>query len=571
MALSTLFFRLGTFRNLSVRERILQLYRFLSCIITLILIITTLVSSVFTAHVYIARINCQHLDVSYGLYKSLRNSVSSNPVISQNSNDYVLPVDSSLTNSEISILTSYAESQVFDAPQYVLTSFWSWCYGNFNVTISYTPRGKKKITKHHTTVTCPKHSSLFLYDYRSELEQIGLSSILAYAYHTRKYNDQTYNMVTTKRHKQYNLVFPGLVFTGVSQLVVLIMMYILYSNRGDRKDLAKIPNFLLNIVAFISLASFLSCTISCSLITNLLYDIKQDISKSLGDFGISLHFGKVWFLLAWSTFCLSFFSMLAWVLPLWCANPPSDIDKYEETLEESLEDTSYQPENDLEDQSARKMHSSLGSRLRKKKIAIRQKFSDNKSDGSRSEGDFSDNEYQDNIFTPQVGRSAVDSYTDENELRRLGETFSRMSSFKSLNKTRRKQRDNPFVAVNENEDVTFDNDEDMKNLLYQDSKFHEHAYPLSYNAFAHYREQSYDGYANSRQASSSYGALPAGKRSRSTSVPSQKNDSSASRNFTNDSRDLLGNISLLSETTNGPDTNRRKTLHNPKNNPFLHD
>ncbi|ODV77704.1 uncharacterized protein CANTADRAFT_54786 [Suhomyces tanzawaensis NRRL Y-17324] len=459
------------FTNLSAKERALLVLRLVATGCTLFLTLVVLIGPLITTRMYIGRINCAHLDVSYGLYKSLRNSVSSSPSILDSVDNPRYPTDTTLTNSEISILTEYAQAQVANAPQYILTSLWSWCFGNYNVTDYEDGHGNKKYKMHNQVLLCSKSNNRFVFDYRQELEQVGLKSILAYALHSND-EDSEYKNVIRSRDLKYKLVPPALIFCGASQFILIVCTIITYGNREGANDLSKLPGVLLHSLGLIAVASFASITIGAGIITRLLIDIRSEIKSSLGSFGVSLHLGKTWFLLLWAVQVFSTLALLSWAAPLWCANPDHDDEEdYEENYYPNRKTyihgkhrkhnkipqyRDYTPFKDLESEmitetTDEKPSSSLG----KMKESLHNKSK--RFSGFRSK--------------------------KEEELRKLGETLSKKSSVRRTKSKTSKVKVEPFIIE----------EKEAKNILYQDND--KYLYPRR-QLLNHYREETYDGYTN---------------------------------------------------------------------------
>lgn len=557
-------------------------------------------------NVYIARIDCAHLDVSYGLYKSLRNSVSLTPSILDDSSNYAFPVDSSLTNSEIAILTEYAESQVADAPQYITTSLWSWCYGNYNITKYTDKHGKVHNYRNNDVMVCQRGPSEYVFDYRQELELLGLGSILAYAFQTRKYDDANYAELVKARHLQYRLVTPLLIFGGATQLGIIVFTLVLYSNRGKEQDLTKVPEFLLHIMSVVNVFSFLGFAISSGVVTHLLRTIRTEIGKTLGDFGISLHLGRVWFALLWLGVSFGTLAMLSWVLPIWCANPPDD--EYEYEYDESYNNDTFvnssinrhshndghrkrfsgaRPAEEMEENlgvfgdeyGVSRNNSSRSKHLQPSRNDSRTNFfhdyiEQGISDDSDAESDKEMSRKSSKVRIHQemyesqpkleIDHFSTDFYhKDERELRKLGESLSKKPSVRHLyRKTKPTKVDTTDLLPVK---------EETRHLLYNEANLADAKYPTN----RHYREETYDGYVNANNISRE-NSFKNNSRSRSNSnrnMTRSRSGTTTSKNYEpmiddnvfteGSSNDLQGMAHFTSET------NLDHLQHNPKNNPFL--
>lgn len=268
-----------------------------------------IISPLYSKAVYISRIDCAHLDVAEGLYNSLRKSVSS----TNTPNDLgTNPIDTSLTNSEITLLSKYAQAQVSNAPQFIITLLYNWCYGNYNSTVTAT-----------SDLICSKGTK---FNFKQELKDVGLTAILAYAYESSTYIDSEYNALAAKRNSRFDISWLAMIFACVSQFAVLIYTLVVYSNRKNFGELSTLPNIVIHVLGLLSVASCTSLIISSSLMTNLVLSVQDDISYGLGSFGIDLHLGLLWFGLLWTATASSIINMLSWILPLWCNNPEFDYD-----------------------------------------------------------------------------------------------------------------------------------------------------------------------------------------------------------------------------------------------------
>lgn len=444
------------FRNLSPGERFLQLIRLFTCVCAVAFCLACLVAPKLTNFTYVSRINCAHLDVSYGLYKSLRNSVSQTPEIFSDSKVGV-SLGNTLTNSEITLISQYAEKQVAAAPQFCLSSLWSWCYGNYDTYNVVDKHGKTKIKRKNEKLTCTT-KEVYVFDYLEQLDAIGLTIILAYAYQSLSYRSKTYIELMNSRDNRFKLSFNGIIFTCCAQFVILLCFFIVYGNRGSAKDLSKIPSFILHIIAFVSLASVVSIIIGLSLITNLLIVTRGEVKDKLGDFGVSFHMGKCWFVLMWLGAAFSILSLSSWILPLWCANPL--VDSIVKDEEVSLFEFGVVEGSKLDNfknkvtRTSRRITSSLG-------------ILDVDADSSRK------NEHSTRISSMfHNRRPSIDIINDDHEveMRKLGETLSKKTSVRRTKSTTRSK-------VLEEQGVL------LENFTFKDD------YPTI-------QEETYDGYSS---------------------------------------------------------------------------
>ncbi|KAG5416688.1 ECM7 [Candida metapsilosis] len=318
--------------TLSKEEKALFSLRLISSCTAIVMISIMLIGPIIVKSFYITRVNCSHLDVSRGLYNSLKSSVGAAPsVLGVGSGDYV-PMGTSLTSSDIQLLADYAEQSVGSSPQYCLTSLWHFCAGNYDTYLANGTDGVQIVQIRNNRMTCMDNKGI-AFDYRTQLLAVGLESILAYAYQTRLVKDGTYERHIDERENRFKMAINAMIFTVCVQVVILFALLVIYSNRGPTKDLSRIPNIVLHVISILSVMGFCSSIIESAMITNLIQLTKSEVKSGLGDFGVSFTSGPAWMTFMWlsSAFCI--LSMASWALPMWCANPP---DENRHNLDESL-------------------------------------------------------------------------------------------------------------------------------------------------------------------------------------------------------------------------------------------
>lgn len=301
------------FHNLLPNQRVLQIARLGTSFVAVCLLVLIISLKSLTKACPIARINCSHLDVAYGLYNSLRTSISSSAVGS------LISTELSLTDSEIEILTDYTQSKVASAPQYLLLGPLGWCRVDYETNYLDTTTA----TSNETT-SCYQYNQFGLFDYRSALLDNGLTIILAYAYESKYGNDPQYDANMHLWLKQFRIMNVVTIVVLVAQVVVLVSGCIVYGNRGDAKDLSRIPKATLNAIAIVSVVAGVCMAVVMAIIRNIFAKMRLDILSGIGSFGITMTMGKVYFCLLFLAFALSATTMLTWIVPLWCSNPQDD-------------------------------------------------------------------------------------------------------------------------------------------------------------------------------------------------------------------------------------------------------
>lgn len=470
------------FLNLTPQQHVLQILRFSTSFIAFCLLITVLLINGSPTFSYVARINSAHLDVSLGLYKSLRTSMSSADTNYRNQNE-ILPTDLSLSDSEISILTRYTENQVAGAPQYILLGVAEYCEVSYN---SYQDDADEDSTEPPSTLrVCQEYQGTTnLFDYRTLLLEAGLTIIMAYAYKSDYENDNAYQVRVAQRRKRFDIIAVVTVFEMCTQFVMMVYGFVVYSNRGTAKDLSRIPRLTMNIFAVIAVAGGLAMTAGAVVVTRLMIDMRNDVSDGLKVFGITLVLGKTYFYLIWATFSFSFLSMLSWVVPLWCSNPPSDGYVSDEETYYNRSDLS-QPASDfvlrpyqVSRQTKQKKTTRSASRLFDETItSVSVNQVDARLLSSIAEEEPSFNEEIQNYNTEESDFGTIESSArelssrshSERELRKLGETITRKFSVRHLNR--------PKTTTNLD---WLPEEDETHHLLYGDNPFSSHQYPQAY-------------------------------------------------------------------------------------------
>lgn len=502
------------FQDLPIVDRAVQAFRFVTAILSILLMLVVILGPLLNkSNFYFARINCSHLDLANGLYNSLRSSVSLSPDYLDSSGAGEFSVDSSLTNSEITILTQYSEEQVSGAPQYTTNSLWKWCYGNYDTIETIGNGGKKTYTFTNQQLDCFTANTSAVFDYRAQLIDTGLESILAYAYEGNVMGPQYINEVHS-RTKLYNLVKPAIYFALVSQLIVVIFAYVLYGNRGEmpvqlmndnkrqNPNLNRVPKFLLHILAIITVASFASFTYGIAVMTHLIKGTQRDISNGMSDYGVNYAFGKVWFLIAWLAFGTLAFSMFSWAFPLWCANPSEeDIliedDEAEYHFQTSrhhrappkkyVRQSSYGREmvNKRKSKGFRNILNGMATQPKGDKLMTSDRYNN---DNNINDEDAASTIEWDNTAVEHGDAIELNDnlklHSNEEELRKLGMSISRQSTVRHLNRNTSSKKKTGIVPSFTIQEVGEDNDSITPvEVGRSDSKHSQH-----------YREETYDGY-----------------------------------------------------------------------------
>ncbi|KAM9907257.1 hypothetical protein OXX79_001059 [Metschnikowia pulcherrima] len=481
------------FSNLSPEQKPLALVRVGSSVLVALLIIVIFVLEKFPLAIPIAHINCAHLDVAYGLYQSLRLSMTES-VLNKGASDNVLPIDSGLSDSEISILTKYAQTQVSNAPQQFAMGAAGWC------SVSYvTDFSDMNNVYTNKTIRCQPYEGFDFYDYRTLLSSNQLQVILAYAYEGNNAQSAEYRDRVKTRSKRYAAMKVVYAVQLAQQVVLAVAGVVIYGNRGGSRDLSSTSKPLLNAVAILALASGITMVVSSAVVIGDLFAMKREIKRGLGDFGISMGIGTLFMATAWLALAAACVCMSSWTIPLWCSNPPTDLGENEQLFHATKTGSN----------NVFKVKPYQLNRKTQPSARTSSRLFDHLEDSFESAETSSEpgNPFHDPFSEPIEASSAIEqsdgSSSDltknskivhtEHELRRLGEKLSRNVSVRQLGGPRRSKRVPEHLLLHK---------KDTHELLYGQNPFSNHQYP---QAFA----KPLDSPSLSRAASLTYDTKPA--------------------------------------------------------------
>lgn len=479
------------FRNLTTSQRVLQYMRLGTSLLTVIFVVVLLLFNKDPKSAYVARINCSHIDVAYGLYNSLGSSISDSTMKLELNVGY-LPLAASLTESEISILSEYTQNQVMDAPQGILLGVSSWCTVDYRIADSM---------KHedNLTTTCFDYGSTSMFDYRSLLSENGLTIILAYAYDSDYKDDGAYQRTVANRTKKFYVLEMVVLVQVFLQSFVFISTLVVYANRGSAKALTRIPTLFLNIVAVTSMAAGISMIAAFAVVFQEINATRKEVSHGIASFGINMKSGKTFFTVAWLALAFSCLSMISWIFPLWCSNPPEDDDYSDDEMYTSHHDISslsdrdqfvvrpYQVTRQTKKKRMRKTHSRLFDDVPEHDYTDHDYTDHDYTDHDYTDHDYTDHGYTDHDYTDHDhlehnvllqgendknngnGRQSrpielSSREHSESELLKLGEKMAKKLSTRQV--SRRKQ----ILEI-------LPEREETRNLLYSDRTFANHLYP----------------------------------------------------------------------------------------------
>ena len=309
------------FTNLSSRARLLQFGRIGTSLISIVLVIILLILPFHNSHFYLAKLDCNHADVSNGIFTSLQSAMNSGES------------DSFMTTSEIQILAQYASREVSTAAQFMQSSVLGWCYGTFNSVETYNSVTNKfvAIERGGIKVKCSNPSLDYVFDYREELSDVGLDIVLSYAYIKGEFStedehyvpDKSYELLLAKRRKRNEANVGLLIGSAAMQTILFILGMIYYSLRRRQRNDKLMPTITRQIFGFMAAISFLAMFTSALITVSLYEEIKREIRSQLGDFGLTVHSGPAYLFLYWFIVMLQFICIFLWGGPVWCATSES--------------------------------------------------------------------------------------------------------------------------------------------------------------------------------------------------------------------------------------------------------
>lgn len=494
------------FTNLSPGQKVLLAVRIGTSFMAIVITITMFSLQSFLSGITVARINCAHLDVAYGLYRSLR-SLMTESVLNKGGSSNVLPIDLGLSDSEISILTQYAQNQVSNAPQSFILGSKNWC------TVSYlTDFSDMDNIYTNATTRCHRYDGLDFYDYRTLLLDNQLQVILAYAYQSNNVQNKEYQNRVELRSSRYRDMKIIYAIQLAHQFVLLLTGLFVYGTRGSARDLTATSKVTLNFVAIVALTSGLTMIVITAIVIVDLLGMAREIKLGLGDFGILMSPGKLFVFLGWFSLSVACLGMVSWTVPLWCSNPPEegpDLDEGVYLARKGQKSTTFtvKPYQLRRQPRSTRTSSRLFDSVNDLLDLTGTPFEDEMEKGSFSHHEASSSDHM-------VLESSSNLHS-EHELRKLGEKLLRNITVRQLNGPRRQKRVPEHLLLHK---------KDTRDLLYGPNPFSNHQYPQSF-------AKPLDTPALSRAASLTYDSQPSGLlrtrhllEEQGWRNPSQKND-----------------------------------------------
>lgn len=343
------------FLNLTIQQRILQTFRLVCPFAALILLIVLFALKSDVDSCYVVKLNCGHIDLAKGIYKIL-NELFLQEILQANSTDLDYFLDSHMPQSMVEVMTNFARGEISDSPQYFLMGFQSYCAYRYDTDYD----GESDNINLNITQTCQNYAFNSRLDYTKILQNNGFDLVATYSHLLED------NSVSTS--KLVNLVsmfkIVSILLFVLLPILIVLTLYV-YSNRKGAPNLTKVTK-LSHLPLFLSVGVCAAMTCSFALIIQFVKHQMTIVSEGLGKFLISMSYGPVFFGLFIATFVLVALTMLFWVVPMWCSNPPV-IDRSSEemillaTSHDRADNVTHLPRTKFSNLLRRKLHKSSSS------------------------------------------------------------------------------------------------------------------------------------------------------------------------------------------------------------------
>lgn len=234
----------------------------------------------------------------------------------------LMPIGTTMSDSEVEILVEYISNKVSNAPQYIELGETKWCYATMTSQENFTYLDELQYES-PLTVICQAYDNFKIFDFQAVLENNHLGVIIAYAFQGA--TNAEYNKDVKRRLKLPRAVSIIIAVQIPLHFILLVSGLLVYRGRGSARDLRTIPKSTLNIIAVIALIAGLTVTVATVIFVHSMGVMKAEVHSHLSSYGISLNLGVLYFTFHWIVLGCSLFCMLSWAVPLWCGNPPEPI------------------------------------------------------------------------------------------------------------------------------------------------------------------------------------------------------------------------------------------------------
>lgn len=338
------------FANLTFQQRILQSFRLACPFVAMVFLIALFVLKSDVENCYVVLLNCGHVNLANGIYKIL-NNLYMRLILQANSTSLNFFLDSNTPKSMVDAMTIFARNEIADAPQVFLIGFDSYCAIRYDT--NYDADNVDEVNLNIST-SCIEYTFNTKLDYTDILKDNGFKLVATYAYFAEDGDIKSMELVNLK----VMFMVVSIILFVLLPILILFTLYV-YSNRKGAPNLSKVTK-LAHVPLFLSVGACIAMTISFALILQFVKYQMQIVSEGLSKFLISMSFGPLFFGLFIAIFVLISLTMLFWVVPMWCSNPPV-IDDSEEKIvrlasQNCAEDVTPSPEGRFNTLLRRKLH-----------------------------------------------------------------------------------------------------------------------------------------------------------------------------------------------------------------------
>lgn len=270
--------------------------------------------------IYAHRLDFTHYNVGRGLYNALADTANTVSF----SDD---PFSPGFTTSEIEVLVQYTSEQFGDSPQFIVSGLWKYCYGtfdsynltneNFNLNID------ESLFTNASILGCSTPPDYY-FNYRALLGQVGMTIVLEYAYNGDYESNQNYIHLMDSVRRGTHMFKTCLQFASISSLVQFVTLFIIYGILVKVKKNNPLATYLEHFCGLLSVAMLVAMGVASVSFTIVSLELRDRVTEELGDYGISLHLGSIWFSNFWVTFALFFYNFCVWGGVTWFTVPEED-------------------------------------------------------------------------------------------------------------------------------------------------------------------------------------------------------------------------------------------------------
>ncbi|RKP31405.1 hypothetical protein METBISCDRAFT_26625 [Metschnikowia bicuspidata] len=401
------------FTNLTLQQRILQTMRLLFPFVAFILVIVLYTRSSNTLDCFLVQLNCDHVDLSKGLSQLLNEGLDYAALMSPHI-DIPFYIDPSTPESMLAVFKDFAREKIEDAPQYFIFGFNDYCW--FRYDTDYSLNHDSAI---NVTWMCQEYDGLNFLDFKRVLIEKGFQVI----YLTIEISND--NNADVNDRLQQLLIFKTVTFIQGWLLPSLFLTTLgVYGQRAECPDLRTVSKWLLHVPLALAMVSGISMTCSFATVFRILEIERKQIKDQLGKFGISMNYGDMFFFFYITSFVLATLTMLVWIIPMWCSNPPD----HDDSIEVVMKTVSSPPKS-----VATSSGHTLGRMIRGVKSGVSRLESVSRQNLKLPLIKISEKEISSDVF------AALEKVESEAELRRLGNQLSHRPHVRASTQVRKNE------------------------------------------------------------------------------------------------------------------------------------